>query len=250
MGASGRTSVVASLVLLVDWLLGVNLLLRLRANLRVVLVLLVNAWLAVGRLATVAIAGLTANSDRDAWLLCDNDTWGLVMVVAHHRGSEDAHAVGWKVSGGSDVDADAEEGHLEETPEEESGIKSCNIVENFVLPNAVRDEQGHLQDQANHKLALGDAVVADVRQLSESEPVAQAQDLEERDDAEDPAHPKLASPHGVGREDVGVPEEKAFRALIVDSDDVDRVEDDDEQAHHEVDGSTFLHVRMVGLEVQ
>lgn len=251
MGASGRTSVVASLVLLVDWLLGVNLLLRLRANLRVVLVLLVNAWLAVGRLATVAIAGLTANSDRDAWLLCDNDTWGLVMVVAHHRGSEDANAVGWKVSGGSDVDADAEEGHLEETPEEESGIRSCNIVVNFVLPNAVRDEQGHLQDQANHKLALGDAVVADVRQLSESEPVAQAQDLEECDDAEDPAHPELVSPHGIGRVYVGFEIDKSLnKAVIVDSDDVDRVEDDDEQTHHEVDGSTFLHVRMVGLEVQ
>lgn len=38
--------------------------------------------------------------------------------------------------------------------------------------------------------------------------------------------------------------------MIVDSDDVDRVEDDDEQAHHEEDGSTFLHVRMVGLKVQ
>jgi len=162
VGASGGTSVVASLVLLVDWLLGENLLLRLRANLRLELVLLVNAWLAVGRLATVAIAGLTSNSDRDAWLLIDNDHWG-VMGVAH---SDDVHFAGGNVSGGSDSDADAEEGQLEETPEEESGERSCNIVVNFVLPNAIRDEQGHLQDQANHKLTLGDAVVADVRQPS------------------------------------------------------------------------------------
>lgn len=90
-----------------------------------------------------------------------------------------------------------------------------------------------------------------MRQLSESEPVAQAQDLEECDDAEDPAHPELASPHGVGRINVGIIKDKYIvKAVFVYSDDVDSVEDDDEQAHQEEDGSTFFHVRMVCLEVQ